>query len=301
MQIKKKNFTLFELLISVGLLVILSVVLLRTFALTSDYWQYSKDQSEMYIDNKVVLSMLGDELSNIVYNYSNISGDYETEKAQRLFAPINIKEFDLSNNLANIAGTDSNKAKALCFVAHTRLDSEAKNSDICKIAYVYYPPRTNGFAGYNNLDEDKVPDRQHGGVLVRAILDEDDSFDLTGGQTLDAYFNFATDNMRQVVSGIIDFQIYAYKYVSTETDVSKKLQQLTSATGDKGYTEVRAIQLVYTYLPPKAFEDYRLNYQDKKSCSKHSSEDYCEQQAFLQKNARTFSRTFWINPMTDAN
>ena len=73
MQARKKHFTLMELLISLSLLVVISVVVLRMLTMTGEYWHYSHEQSDVYLDGKVVFNMLGEELNEF-------NTDEETEK-----------------------------------------------------------------------------------------------------------------------------------------------------------------------------------------------------------------------------
>ena len=61
--IRKSCFTLFELLISVGLLVVLSVVLLRTLVLTSDYWIKTDEQAQLQADAKMPTANI--EINNL--------------------------------------------------------------------------------------------------------------------------------------------------------------------------------------------------------------------------------------------
>ena len=281
MKTCKKNFTLFELLISIALLVVVAVVLVRMLALTGDYWHHSNEQSDVYVNNKVLFNMLADELGNIVYDYSNAND------SNRVHAPLFIGEFNAgSSGMIKVEGESLDKGRTICFVTHTRRDSSTEDSDICKVAYVYYPPLLESSSGYSNLNDDKVPCEKNG-VIVRMILDEDDSTVFTGNQSMGDYFKFDLANAKQVIEGVIDFQLYAYKIDSDEV-----LSEADAADSKGGLKNIRAIQVVVTMMPPERCKEFRTDYQDK-------SDD--EQREFLQKYARTFSRTFWINAMTAAN
>ena len=110
--IRKSCFTLFELLISVALLVVLSVVLLRTLVLTSDYWIKTDEQAQLQSDAKTFFSLLSDDLGNLIYAPRTTAGGF--------YAPLH-----LENN-------------RLCMVTHTRVQTDSNTySDVCKVAYKF--------------------------------------------------------------------------------------------------------------------------------------------------------------------
>ena len=109
---RKSCFTLFELLISVGLLVVLSVVLLRTLVLTSDYWIKTDEQAQLQADAKTLFSLLSDDLGNLVYKPNE-----ESDEAG-FYAPLHLEN------------------DRLCMVTHTRVQTNTNTySDVCKVAY----------------------------------------------------------------------------------------------------------------------------------------------------------------------
>ena len=108
--IRKSCFTLFELLISVGLLVVLSVVLLRTLVLTSDYWIKTDEQAQLQSDAKTFFSLLSDDLGNLIYAPRTSTGGF--------YAPLHLEN------------------DRLCMVTHTRVQTNTNTySDVCKVAY----------------------------------------------------------------------------------------------------------------------------------------------------------------------
>lgn len=110
--IRKSCFTLFELLISVGLLVVLSVVLLRTLVLTSDYWIKTDEQAQLQADAKTLFSLLSDDLGNLVYK----------SKQEGFYAPLLVE-----NNRLGI-------------VTHGLVQTkDGTYSDVCKVVYEYHP------------------------------------------------------------------------------------------------------------------------------------------------------------------
>ena len=291
MKMRRKNFTLFEMLISASLLIVLTVILLRMFALTSDYWHYSEGKSNVYIDNKILFNLLNDELSNMIYDYSNAA------KGDAFHAPLYIGTFDhgasgtikypedQGNGSYNTK--ELTKGVTLCFVTRTKRDSDAAHSDTAKVAYVFYPPLKDSSNGYTFLNDSRVPGEKNG-VVVRMILDEDDSTVFTGNQTMSNYYKFDLAQSKQVIEGVLDFNVKAYKYDAA----NKKLEDADASSGNSGVQNARAIVVTMTMLPPDKMTEFKLTYQDKSET---------EQKDFLQKYARTFRRTFWISPMNSAD
>ena len=284
MKMMKKNFTLFELLISIALLVVLSVVLLRTMVLTADFWHYSNEQTNLYLDSKIVFNMLGEEISNIVYDCKNYG--YTHSEDVKLVAPLFFQDtaFATGNTGFNRDGQNISHGKALYFVSHTRRDNaDTDKSDICKITYKYYPPLKSESAGYGIfLANGNVPSRGKNGVLVRRVVNIDDSSLDSSQQNKDFFEADETSDLKEVIDGIIDFQIHFYK----------KGQVIpTSAPSSKDdYEKLSAIRVSMTLLPKNRMEEFRKNY---------LSADAAVKRHFLLKYSRTFSRTFWVNPMGD--
>ena len=285
MKMIKKNFTLFELLISIALLVVLSVVLLRTMVLTADFWHYSNEQTNLYLDSKIVFNMLGEEISNIVYDCKNYG--YNNSEDVKLVAPLFFQENSITEKAFNRNGEDSNaKRKALYFVSHTRRDNaDTDKSDICKITYQYYPPLKIDSDGYNVFESNgNVPSKGKNGVLVRKVVNIDDSKGnlVSSQQNKDFFDANGTSNLKEVIDGIIDFQIHFYK----QGEVNP-----TSAPSSKDdYEKLSAIRVSMTLLPSNRMEEFRKNYLSAAAADKRH---------FLLKYSRTFSRTFWVNPMGD--
>lgn len=289
MKMVRKNFTLFEMLISTALLIMLTVVLLRMFVLTGDYWHYTEGQNDIYVDSKILLNLLDDELSNIIYDYSNAAA------GDKFHAPIYLGTFahgvsgTIKYPVPDGSGYDTRELSqgvTLCFAARTKRDSEAEHSDIAKVAYVFYPPIKDS-ANYTFLDDSRVPGKKNG-VVVRMILDEDDSTNFTGSQSMSDYYKYTLSQGKQVIDGVLDFQVTAYKYDPS----GKKLEPAEAPSGNAGIKDVRAITITMTMLPPDKMTEFKLVYQNKSQA---------EQNDFLQKYSRTFRKTFWISPMTSAD
>ena len=285
MKMKKKNFTLFELLISVGLLVVLSVVLLRTMVLTADYWHHSNEQSNLYLDSKVVFNMMSEEIAGMIYDYRK-AGD-----EKYLFAPVYFQDTAFATGAPgfNLTGGDVSHGKALYFVTHTRRanpDDSTENvryNDICKVVYKYFPPLKGPASGYGVLNSSKVPGRGKTGAIVRGVK-ADSSF--KANQGLSAFFNIADADLQEVITGVIDFQIHFYKKESSGT-----LTRITSApSASKGYEDLAAIRVSMTLLPENRIEEFRRDY---------LTADADKQKDYLLKYSRTFIRTFWVNPMSE--
>ena len=174
------NFTLFELLISIGLLVVLAVVLLRTLFLTANYWNKTDERAQLQADAKIVFSLLTDELGNIVYQPKSDPSD------SGFYAPILLEKVDGESRL--------------WFVTHSRLqntdDHGEGESDVCKVAYRFVPST---------------------GVLERACCG-DNMVGVTGKDFYDFsvadsdYYPIAMFSEReQVIGSIADMTFKAYK------------------------------------------------------------------------------------------
>ena len=294
MKMQKKNFTLFELLISIALLVVLSVVLLRTMVLTADFWHYSNEQTNLYLDSKIVFNMLGEEISNIVYDYKNY-GDNAGDDNVKLVAPVYFQDTAFSTGATgfNREGSEISHGKALYFVSHTRRDNaDTDKSDICKVTYKYYPPLKEedddvGYAAFKN--NSNVPNRGKNGVLVRKVVNIDDS-SLAFEQEMKNFFNTTNSSgLKEVIEGVIDFRIHFY-----EKDNVKPISFPKADDGKEKYKDfyekLVAIRVSMTLLPINRMEEFRKDYLS-------ASDD--DKRHFLLKYSRTFSRTFWVNPAGD--
>ena len=298
MKMRRKNFTLFEMLISASLLIVLTVILLRMFALTSDYWHYSEGKSNVYIDNKILFNLLNDELSNMIYDYSNAAKD------DAFHAPLYIGEsnhnssgtikYPKDQGSGSYTSQELTKYQIISFVTRTKRDSDAEHSDIAKVAYVFFPPLKDNSNGHSLLDNTLVPGQKNG-VVVRMILNEKTTTKFTGNQNIPGkgntqdYYRFDSQKGKQVIDNVLDFSVTAYKYASD----NKTLEEAKpDADGYSGIKDARAIVVTMTMLPPDKMTEFKLTYQDKSET---------EQKDFLQKYARTFRRTFWISPMNSAD
>lgn len=286
MKLRKKYFTLFEMLISATLLIFVAAVLLRMFVLTGDYWHYTDGQNDLYLDSKILFNLMDDELSNALYDHST-AGSSKT-----LTAPLYIGTFNHSaNDPISYKGNTLNSGTTLCFVTRSKRDSDAKKSDICKVAYVFYPPLKESSSGYTFLNDSRVPGSKNG-VIVRVNLDEDDSANFEGDQSLGDFYKFNLSNAKQVIDGVLDFKVTAYKFDNSDSGDFEKLAVVNDSEGKEGYKNVRAIRVTMTLMAPDKCQEFRTVYQSK-------TEN--EQDEFLQKHSRTFSRMFWIKPINAAD
>ena len=150
---RRSAFTLFEILIAIALLVVLSGVLLRVFVLVGDYWTTSEEQARLYADAKTALAILSEDLGNALYSPPTASS---TDK--EAVAPMWLEacEFDTDTNLVafnNLSPYESGKyGPWLHLVTRTMWgedthghDHEAK-SDVRKVSYLFMPPSQTGAA-----------------------------------------------------------------------------------------------------------------------------------------------------------
>lgn len=309
MRMKKSNFTLFELLIAVGLLVILAVVLLRTLVLTTDYWKYSAEQSEVYNDAKMIMAQLNSDISNMLYRSTTPAATTNRDVAIPLYSR------HLPNNNDNVGYTwmcnpfhGSSAVYGWCTGMVTRTDMQITQSgsgssvnttdnvnlnfsNICKVTYVFYPPSLSGNSpihGNNN-----VPGANNG-VLVRGYvnenvnsngLEESGNHYLSGGRAnLTAFYSGAMSNVVQMAEGLIEFRLDPYRYTS-----GSGFTLITTFNSD-GMSNVDALRLTMTMMPVDKLNKYRDMV--------NSSAPTAELQAYFNKHSRRFTRTYWVKSMT---
>lgn len=219
--LKKSNFfTMFELLISVGLLVILSVVLLRTFALTADYWRKSDEQSSLQADAKTVFNMLSSELNNIIYQTPAVDND-------TFHAPILI----------------DNNNRRICFVTHSRLQdgllAEPRGTvpftDICKVSYQFTAP-SGGSSGV--LRRYYAGDQNHGQFNFTSTA--------AGTYYPDPLGTPSTPAEAVVINNVLDFNVTAYNASSNTVSPANIF------TSDN----VRYIRVRLELMPENRFAEY---------------------------------------------
>ena len=199
---------------------ILSVVLLQTFALTADYWRKSEEQANLQADAKTVFNLLSGELGNIVYQAASSIGD-------TFHAPIFI----------------GNSGRRLCFVTHSKIQQglmanssgTASYSDICKVEYSFTAP-----SGGN------------GGILTRryagdsVIVDGTSShFDFSAGTAAD-FYPTGMGSSNTVIDTVLDFSATAYDTNSNTV----------SAGNTFSSDAIRYIRVRLELLPAERFNEY---------------------------------------------
>ena len=216
--IRKNCFTLFELLISVGLLVILSVVLLRTLVLTGDYWHKTDEQTQLQSDAKTLFGLLSDDLGNLVYAKSN--GGF--------YAPLHIE------------------STRLCMVTHNRLQSEsdgkAAYSDVSKAVYKFTAPSGSAAGRIERM------------CSSDAVVSGDtlNTFDMSS-TARDTFYPATLANKSAVIDNVVNFQAAAYKF---QKDGSEYKPEKVADTDVFGSAEVRMIHVKLVLLPAKYFREY---------------------------------------------
>lgn len=282
MQMRKNLFTMFELIISVGLLVIISVVLLKTFVLTSDFWKYSADQSQTFIDAKIVMNMLNEDISNALYEAS------PSDRADEIVVPLYAGSFTPSGYTV-FKDNDNNNIKGWCLGLVTRTaGSDRTLSNICKVAYVYYPPAASG--NVSALNGNKVPGRNNG-VLLRGEISEDtdEYLQMKSGETLQNFYQSAMNSATQLADCIVEFKIEPY---SLSGSTFSKKSYSNADDSRKGLSNVKALQLTMTLLSQDKFDEY-------KKLPNANDIDRDDRKAFLHKHGRKFTRTFWLKTLNE--
>ena len=281
MQMRKNLFTMFELIISVGLLVVVSIILMKTFILTSDFWKYSADQSQTFADAKIVMNMLNEDISNALYETS------PSDQADEIVVPLYAGSFTPTGYTV-FKDNENDNIKGWCLGLVTRTaGSDRTLSNICKVAYVYYPPSASG--NVSALNENKVPGRNNG-VLLRGEIAEDttDYLKMKSGDTLQNFYQTAMNSATQLADCIVEFKIEPYSL--SGSSFSKK--SYTSADSRKGLSNVKALQLSMTLLSQDKFDEY-------KKLPNNSNSDREDRKAFLHKHGRKFTRTFWLKTLNE--
>ena len=219
--IRKSCFTLFELLISVGLLVVLSVVLLRTLVLTSDYWHKTDEQSQLQADAKTFFSLLTDDIGNLVY------APTRTEK-NVFYAPLHL---------------ESNR---LCLVTHNRLQSKINSKDaFCDVSKVIYK---------FTASSGSTPGRIERMCSSDAVVSGDSlgNFDMSSTAS-GTFYPSTLNNKSTVIDTVVSFQAAAYEFKKDGSeDKPDKINNGAVFTS----ADVRMIHVRLELLPVKHFEDY---------------------------------------------
>lgn len=309
MKMQRKNFTLFELLISVGLLVILAVVLLRTLVLTTDYWKYSAEQSEVYNDAKMIMAQLNSDISNMLYRRSVSQATTTSEVAIPLYSShLNNATYTWMRNpfygsnatfgwcIGMVTRTDMQIAQSGTAGSVSTTDSmNLDHSNICKVVYVFYPPALSGNAPFNSSNN--IPGANNG-VLVRGYVNENvnstglesGSHYLSGGRSLQNFYegampSYNTATAVQMADGIIEFRLDPYSYNSSSRTFSA-----VSTTSNDGMSNVDVLRLTLTMMPVEKLNEYRDMVND-------NSVSAAEREAYFNKHSRRFTRTYWVNRM----
>lgn len=280
MQMRKNLFTMFELIISVGLLVVVMVVLLQTFLLTSDFWKYSADQSQTFIDAKIIMNLLNEDISNAVYEASPSAADDE------IVVPLYTGAYTPSG-YTPFKDNENNDLKGWCLGLVTRTaGADPTLSNVCKVAYIYYPPAKSGNPG---LDEDNYPGRSNG-ILLRGEINEetDDYLWMKSGETLQNFYQTAMTSASQIADCIVEFKVEAYSL--SGSTFSKKTY--SASDNRKGLSGVKALQLNMTLLSQDKFNEYK-DLPDNSAAAREDRKD------FLNKHGRKFTRTFWLNALNE--
>ena len=218
--IRKNCFTLFELLISVGLLVILSVVLLRTLALTGDYWHKTDEQAQLQADAKTLFSLLSDDLGNLIYAAAAADGGF--------YAPLHIED------------------NRLCMVTHNRTQSKINtkeaHSDICKVIYHFVAP----------VGETAGRVERKCSSDANATASNPGKFDMSATSS-SSFYTEELDNSSTVIDTVVKFETAAYKFVKNdETVTTVKVSNSDVFTS----SDIRMIHVKLTLLPAKLFKQY---------------------------------------------
>ncbi len=300
MMKKKQHFTLFELLISVGLLVILTVVVLRTFLLTSDFWSSSEEQARLYSDAKTVFMLISEDLENIIYQQDTAASEDTgiTDQSKYITAPLWIGAMSYTGSqepIESYTGYPGNKKYGASLHMITRTNrglADSADAYIAQVGYYFVPPTQSGDDWSSVYSGD--------GELVRyCVGDNSANYNFLTEKAVDKIHpnTIASGDLKELVTGILDFRIYAYSNASNWNDAVYpadlvgrsgsriKIVENKAGTGQTDLTGAKNIQTVlvmFTLIPPNRLEQLRqINNAD-------------ERKTYLQKYSRTFRKTFRI-------
>lgn len=316
---RRSAFTLFEILIAIALLVVLSGVLLRVFVLVGDYWTVSEEQARLYADAKTALAILSEDLDNALYSPPTaISTDKDAVAPMWLEAceyttSTNLPAFNMiSPYSSGQYGPWLHLVTRTMWGEDTHGHSHEAKSDVRKVSYLFMPPSKNGaardigtlggaFSGDGELARICRSDYQNGCSIA---LDWRAGVDMASSTNTEstAYFPITATIMseckRTVVTGVLDCRIYAYRKnqtrpiaLMTSGGAAKSQSGVTDDTAGTslqyGMTGVKRIQIVLTLIPPGRLAELRRLTDDN------------EQKDYIYKHARTFRKTIRIEEMAE--
>ncbi len=316
MRMQRKNFTLFELLISIGLLVILSVVLLRTLLLTGDFWSAGDEQARLYADAKTALSIISEDLDNIFYQNTSanspagatdITAPLWLEAVAYPSSPEKIRSY-MSYQKQGVDTTIGDYGAALHMITRTGWGrSSSAKSDLCEVSYYFVPPTQSGDDWSSLYSGD--------GTLVRGCVDDSATgYNFTGRTAstgMDSIFAPTGSDLKTLITGVLDFRVYAYQK-KTDWDTQQYPADLVSKSGDQvvvaevnehgigqtnleGAVDIETIQIILTLMPPKRINELRsICLREKNASGAAKAEITREREAFVFKYARTFRKTVRI-------
>ena len=313
MKFRRHDFTLFELLISIALLVVLSVVLLRIFVLTGDFWSAGEEQARLYADAKTALSIISEDLENIVYQNTSAAG------TDAITAPLWLEAYDIDtakkiyayNSYAKVDGTPGAYTVALHMITRTGTGRDASaKSDICEVEYYFLPPTRDGTDWSTLVSGD--------GTLLRSCVDDHESeynfLGRTSSTTMPEIFHLASnpnnvqETPEELITGVLDFRVYAQIKRTGDTVWNDKRYpaDLVNRNGDrvvvmeindngegqtdlKGAVGIDTIQIVLTVMPPKRIAELRaICLREQAASGAARAVITRERNDFVFKYARTF-------------
>lgn len=326
---RRSAFTLFEILIAIALLVVLSGVLLRVFVLVGDYWTTSEEQARLYADAKTALAILSEDLSNALYSPPSASSTDKDAVAPMWLEACRYYEDGEKAESKNISVFDDilspyNSGQYgpwLHLVTRTMWGEDTHPhgekgckvmSDVRKVCYLFMPPSKTGesrdagdlggnFSGDGELARICRSDYENSCSIALGWRGGVDMASEANTEST-AYFPITATIMseckRTVATGVLDFRVYAYRQSK-----SRPVALMTSGGATKSQSGVTddtdGTSLRYGMTGVKRIQVVLTLIPPGRLAELRKLTDANKQKDYIYKHARTFRKTIRIKEMKE--
>jgi hypothetical protein len=306
-HINRYNYTIIEVLASMGIFIILITALMQFFGSARTLWISSSRRNELYANARVALDLISNDLHNAMYQ--NDSTDQK-----------GLYPFWFRQRVAQ--GITNPQVNELNFISETDLKPLAATSKICEIRYTFvsFDPASSTFEPLPKLKDSSnnlIPE----GWLVRSCVGnidsrynfEDHSLNKSdSGRMLDIWSDLE-DRYTPVIPGVVQLDITCYSDVENDFApmVDSTFNTEISYTDNIGFTKKYPKGQVGTMFPQvvtvriklmdqdswKKYMKFRQRWVELNSAGKVNAADGIEKEIkiLLKKVLRTFSRTVYLS------